>query len=41
MNFERDSFRIDLRSVELCMELDCNTITVNAPRFVKMSSEAA
>jgi len=26
MNFERDSFRIDLRSAKLCMELDCNTI---------------
>ena len=26
MNIERESFRTDLRSARLCVELDCNTI---------------
>jgi hypothetical protein len=26
MKLEKDTFRMDLRSAELCMELDCNTI---------------
>jgi hypothetical protein len=26
MKLERDTFRIELRSAKLCMELDCNTI---------------
>jgi hypothetical protein len=26
MNVERESFRTDLRSASLCIELDCNTI---------------
>jgi hypothetical protein len=26
MNVEQESFRTDLRSASLCVELDCNTI---------------